>query len=131
MKHSIDGSTTWSKKIQHYLQAPVEQDHNGWNGELTDGIRATQSLNVSKFDRVLIDGRLGIDGAAEVSAFLHKDSIVFLYICSDRPFYHNITTNKNYRLILQTFEGRTLAIFESEGERINFQSIRTTFRSFA
>ena len=114
----IDRSPDRFSTIKNYTLVAVDPGYNGWLGGFAEGnrdqfdryIRSIHFFQVKKFDRVLIDGRARVECALEVHPFLHRDSIVFVHDYSNRPYYNNLTNGK-YRLILQTFEGQSLAIF--------------------
>ena len=114
----IDRSPDAFSTIKNYTLVAVDPGYKGWPGGFSEGnreqfdryIRAIHSFPLKKFDRVLIDGRARVDCAFEVHPFLHRDSVVFVHDYSNRPYYSNLTKEK-YRIILQTFEGQSLAIF--------------------
>jgi hypothetical protein len=118
-KTLINRSPSVSSIIKQYVLIPVDPGYKGWLGGFAEGnrkqfhdyIRAVHSLNVSKFDIVLIDGRARVECALEIRPFIRKDSIVFVHDYTHRTYYKDIS-RQYYRLILQTYEGQTLAAFK-------------------
>ncbi|CAF0930416.1 unnamed protein product [Adineta steineri] len=119
IKSLIDHSPIISSIIKKYILIHINPGYKGWLGGYSEGnkiqfhgyIHAVHSLNVIKFDRVLIDGRARVDCAFEISSYLDKNSIIFVHDYSNRDHYFNIS-KKYYKIILQTYEGQTLAAFK-------------------
>ena len=119
VKTLINRSSSASSVIKQYVLIPVDPGYKGWPGGFVEGtreqfddyIRAIHSLNVSKFDIVLIDGRARVECALEIRPFIHNETVIFVHDYTNRPYYKPIST-EYYRLILQTYEGQTLAAFK-------------------
>ncbi|CAF1293081.1 unnamed protein product [Adineta steineri] len=119
IKSLIDHSPIISSIIKKYILIPIKPGYKGWLDGYSDGnkiqfhdyINAVHSLNVNKFDRVLIDGRARVDCAFEIYSYLDKNSIIFVHDYTNRDYYSNIS-KKYYKIIFQTYEGQTLAAFK-------------------
>lgn len=115
----IRRSSLLSSKIKQYKLSRVDPGYKGWSGGFQEGtreqfdayIRTVHSFDVTHFDRVLIDGRARTECALEIKPYLHNDSIIFVHDYANRPVYWKVIEG-NYKKILQTFQGQTLAIFK-------------------
>ena len=118
IQNLLERSPRMYPSLRQYLLVPVDPGHRGWPGGLVEGTReqfepyitAIKSLGVKKFDRVLIDGRARLACMIEVHPYLHKNSLLFVHDFTYRRYQSNVT-HELYKLILQTFEGQTLAVF--------------------
>ncbi|CAF4273159.1 unnamed protein product, partial [Adineta steineri] len=119
IKNLIDHSPIVSSIIKKYILISINPGYKGWKGGFSEGnkiqfhdyIQAVHSLNVRKFDRVLIDGRARVDCAFEIYPYLDRNSIIFVHDYTKRSHYFNIS-KKYYKIILQTYEDRTLVVFK-------------------
>ena len=119
LSNLIDRSPKLYSAIRRYVLVSVEPGYKGWPGGYTEGTRqqfelyvtAIRTLPLKKYDRVLIDGRARVACMEEVYSYLHKDSILFVHDFTYRPYQSN-TTRERYKLLLQTFQGQTLAVFQ-------------------
>ena len=119
LRNLIDRSPKLYSAIRRYVLVPVEPGYKGWAGGFAEGTRqqfelyvtAIRTLPLKKYDRVLIDGRARVACMEEVYPYLHKDSILFVHDFTYRAYQSNITRER-YALLLQTFQGQTLAVFQ-------------------
>ena len=118
IQNLLERSPRMYPSIRQYVLVPIDPGYRGWPGGVVEGTRhqfepyitVIRTLGVKKFDRVLIDGRARLPCMIEVYAYLHKHSIVFVHDYTHRRYHSNITDDL-YKLVLQTFEGQTLAVF--------------------
>jgi protein O-GlcNAc transferase len=95
--YSIEHDTEWAERVKAQAPDNVQYHHVPWDAPRTIPTQRSQfetyikhvdTLGVSKFDKVLIDGRARGWCAEYVLPYLHKDSIIFIHDFWNRPQYH-------------------------------------------
>jgi hypothetical protein len=93
--------------------------HQGWGGGFEEGtlkqfenyVTALHRLNVTSFDKVLIDGRARASCAEYVIPFLAEHAIVFVHDYVVRPHYHAVV-DKHYIELARISTGQSLVVLK-------------------
>lgn len=133
--YSIEHNETWfnvikaqinaTRKNVHLQVAPVEKGYKGWGGGFEEGtyqqfehyVKAVDNFKVTRFDKVLVDGRARAFCLEYVLKFLHPKSLVFIHDYQDRYFYHG-TAEQFYQKVAETYEGQSLAVLRPKPEAL-------------
>lgn len=123
--YSIEHDLTWFHKMAAGIPHNVVYNLVLPDQMITDPTQKHQvqtyidfvdTLNISKFDAVLIDGRGRGWCAEKVVKYLHEDSVVFIHDYWQRPQYHIVETW--YNVVDHVKDGQSLVVLKPKKEYI-------------
>lgn len=125
VKHyiSIEHDMGWYNEIKPHVSNNVNYYHIGLDEPLSDPTQKNQILSylnfvdllgISKFDRILIDGRGRGWCAEKIIPYLKPTSLVFIHDYWNRPSYHIV--EKWYDVVDFIKEGQSLVVLKLKTE---------------
>ena len=75
-------------------------------------VNVIDNIPITKYDKVLIDGRSRVECAKKILSYTNKDSVIFIHDFFTRPAYFSVLDH--YTLIDSIKEGQSLAVLKKK-----------------
>lgn len=132
--YSIEHDKGWYEEMRsqistisnvHYLASPVDKGYKGWLGGFDEGtyeqfedyVKKVDDFKVSKFDKVLIDGRARAVCAEYILKYLHPKSLVFIHDYNPRHPYHQ-AADLFYTKVAEVYENQSVVVLRPKEEAL-------------